>query len=262
MNLEDPIKMNSNKKSKYEKNVDRVSNLVLGIVVFFIIVVTWFLTNAFFSNQTANVIAVPKSKKIDISNIKEAKLVKEYEDIETIESFDYIEFGKYNGKNIEWIVLKADKGEALIMSKYVLKSSSFADKDKKALWENWWEISNVKQWLNEEFYSGAFTDEEKEQIIEKGVVNKEKITILDNKEIKKYFGNNGKEIVKNHTKTMLFPGVIDSNIDLSDGYVPYWTKTDKKNRISSVKGTGELNEDGYKPTNNRIGIRPVIYIKY
>ena len=255
--------MDSIENSKYEKNVERVSNLFLGLVVFFIIVVTWFLTNAFFSNQTVNVIAVPKSKKIDISNIKEAKLVKEYEDIETIESFDYIEFGKYNGKNIEWIVLKADKGEALIISKYVLKSSSFVDKDKKAFLENWWGISNVKRWLNEEFYSDAFTDEEKELIIEKGgFINKEKITILDNKEIKKYFGKNGKEIVKNHTKTMLYPGVTDNNIDLSNGYVPYWTKTDKNNRISSVKGTGELNEDGYKPTNNKIGIRPVIYIKY
>ena len=200
------------------------------------------MTNAFFSKQTENIIAVPKSKKIDISNIKDAKLVKEYEDIETIDRFDYIEFGKYNGKNIEWIVLKADKGEALIISKYVLKSSSFVDKDKKKWRENWWEISNVKKWLNEEFYSDAFTDEEKVLIIEKGFVHKEKITILDNKEVKKYFGKNGKEIVANHTKTMLFPGVIDSNIDLLNGYVPYWTKTDKNDRISSVKGTGELNE--------------------
>ena len=247
---------------KYEKKVERTSNLMVVAVVAFVIIIVYFITNTIFDKKNVTVVNVPKAKKIEIENIKDAKVVKDYKDTENVDSFDYIEFGNYNGKSIEWIVLKADKGEALIISKYVLKSNQFYIKDKKNFGENWWEISNVKEWLNNEFYNESFNSDEKNKIVEKGFMKKEKVTILDNKEIKNLFGMNNKLVINNHTKTILLPGIQDDNIDLSDGYVPYWTKTVKSDRISVVKSSGELNEDGYLPTHNKIGIRPAMYIKY
>ena len=75
-----------------------------------------------------------------------------------------------------------------------------------------WENSYIKKWLNNEFLNTAFSDDEKEIIIEKGqniipaFSHPEKITILDNKQIKKFFGERQKKIINNHTKSKLVNG--------------------------------------------------------
>lgn len=249
------MKQKDNQEKKYEKSVNRAASLFLLLMVVFVIVLVWVGTSVFYKNQTIEVVNIVKPNRIETSKIYDAKLVKNYDDFEGIDNFDYIELGRYNGKKIEWIVLDAKNGEALIVSKYVLRAMQFTDKEKK-FWQNWWSISDVKGWLENEFYAECFSESEKSEILGKGFF-KTKITILDNKEIEKYFG-----VSETHKKTKLFPGIDDSNIEVQEGYVPYWTKTDKKNRISAVKSDGELNSDGYKPTNKTIGIRPALYIKY
>lgn len=250
------------KDEQYEKDVNRTSNIILIVLVVVVISLAWCLTSIFYKRQTGGEEVLTKAKRIELTNIKDAKIIKEYEYDDIIDSFDFIEFGTYNNKKIEWVVLKAEKGEALVVSKYVLKSLPFYDNDSKNFFENWWQISNIKKWLNDEFYNKSFTVNEKNLIVEKGFLSKERITILDNQDIKKFFGENDKKVIESHTKTRLFPGVSDENIEISNGYVPYWTKTIKSNRVSVINSSGELNEDGYRPTNKTIGIRPAIYIKY
>lgn len=256
----------SDKNIRHEKSIKRTTNVFFAIAVLLLIVITIFLTNVFYKNEKGPSKAISSAHVINLVNIKDAKVVKDYEPDDTVDSFDYIEFGKYNNKPIEWLVLKADRGEALVVSKYVLKSIPFAKEDSKKKLENWWNISEIKKWLNEEFYDEAFDDTEKDKIIEKksffSFKKKDKITILDDGEIKKYFGTENKELVKNHTKAKLFPGEKDDNIDVLNDYVPYWTRSVKHDRVSVVKNDGDLNADGYKPTYNKIGVRPAIYIKY
>lgn len=101
---------------------------------------------------------------------------------------DIIKFGAYeqddnmlNGQeDIEWIVIAKDKKQMFVMSRYVidmipyLDSSTYEDiyynyeKDTyeflgKSL-NSLWEISGVREWLNNEFYKKAFTKNERKLI--------------------------------------------------------------------------------------------------
>ena len=68
-----------------------------------------------------------------------------------------------NGKEpIEWIILdKKEDGTLLLMSKYVLDASVYNQK----LADMSWEASDVRQWLNTEFYCLAFNPEEQQRIL-------------------------------------------------------------------------------------------------
>ena len=77
-----------------------------------------------------------------------------------------IEFGNYpqdkdgTEKPIEWIVMKKEGNQVLLLSKYVLDAKSYN--------EGWgdvtWETSDIRQWLNNEFYTTAFNKAEKAKI--------------------------------------------------------------------------------------------------
>lgn len=77
-----------------------------------------------------------------------------------VEEKEEIVFGKYGGEDITWIVLRADKGNALIVSKYGLDLQPFNESGEDVLWEN----CSLRQWFNDEFYTEAFSKEEKEMI--------------------------------------------------------------------------------------------------
>lgn len=93
-------------------------------------------------------------------------------DFSSVNKGDVITFGKYeqdmnydNGKDpIEWIVLSKDNSEMLLFSKYILDQHDFAyfrnDED-DVNWKN----SELREWLNSDFYNAAFSKEEKEYII-------------------------------------------------------------------------------------------------
>ena len=77
-----------------------------------------------------------------------------------------IEFGNYpqdkdgTEKPIEWIVMKNEGNQVLLLSKYVLDAKSYNEE-----WEDvTWETSDIRQWLNNEFYTAAFNKSEKAKI--------------------------------------------------------------------------------------------------
>lgn len=94
---------------------------------------------------------------------------------------DTLQFGRYFFKNekdvrpIEWIVLDNKKGELLMLSKYCLDVIHYFDQTVPhdfscaVVWEN----SHLRNWLNEEFYNQAFTEKEKQQILETVIVTDE-----------------------------------------------------------------------------------------
>ena len=63
---------------------------------------------------------------------------------------------------IEWIVLESDDTKALVISKYILDCKPMVDGFGKATWET----SDMRTWLNGDFYEQSFTDAEKARIIE------------------------------------------------------------------------------------------------
>lgn len=81
---------------------------------------------------------------------------------------DHITFGTYEQDNdktngaeeIEWLVLDVRDGKALVISKYGLDCKQYHMVSEDVAWET----CTLRQWLNEEFYQTAFTQEERNKI--------------------------------------------------------------------------------------------------
>ena len=84
-----------------------------------------------------------------------------------------VEFGSYptekdgNDQPIKWNVIYQDNDRILLLSAYGIDARKYASRKKDSTWES----SELRQWLNSEFYDRAFSEEEK-VFIEK--------TVLDN----------------------------------------------------------------------------------
>ena len=89
---------------------------------------------------------------------------------------NYIYFGSYpQGENgeiepIKWRILSEENGEALLLSEYILDAHRF---DKKS---NNYKDSEIRKWLNNEFYNKAFNENEKQIILTTEVDNSERST--------------------------------------------------------------------------------------
>lgn len=73
---------------------------------------------------------------------------------------DVIKMGKYQNKDLEWVVLDRVREYALVIS----KKSLFTDNNLGRYGTSSWETSNVREKLNTEIYNECFSDEEKKRI--------------------------------------------------------------------------------------------------
>ena len=102
-----------------------------------------------------------------------------------------IEFGNYpqdkdgTEKPIEWIVMKKEGNQVLLLSKYVLDAKPY----NKELEDVTWETSDIRQWLNNEFYTTAFNKAEKAKI---------QTSLIKNEDNSKYGTNGGNDTEDNH----------------------------------------------------------------
>ena len=70
-----------------------------------------------------------------------------------------ITLGSWNGNPIEWIVLKEDDFSALVVSKNVLFTRRFDPN------YNDWNNSEIRAYLNGDFFRQAFTDEDRKSVV-------------------------------------------------------------------------------------------------
>ena len=87
--------------------------------------------------------------------------------------YDTLEFGTYNGKKMLWRVLSVDGDDAFLLSEELLIQKAYNTKgvpspnDKGWPQVNYsctWSESTLREWLNGELYSEAFTDEERQAV--------------------------------------------------------------------------------------------------
>lgn len=97
---------------------------------------------------------------------------------------DYIEFGNYPQtsegkiKPIEWLILAREGNKILMVSNYGLDTKRFDDDS------NDWKSSEIRQWLNNDFYNKAFNEKDKKFIKSfKG----DKVFLLSKEEAEGYF---------------------------------------------------------------------------
>ena len=123
-----------------------------------------------------------------------------------------IEFGNYpqdkdgTEKPIEWIVMKNEGNQILLLSKYVLDAKPYNEE-----WEGvTWQTSDIRQWLNNEFYTTAFNKTEKAKIqtsliknednseygTSEGNDTEDKVFLLSEKEAETLFSDEEERIAK------------------------------------------------------------------
>ena len=123
-----------------------------------------------------------------------------------------IEFGNYpqdkdgTEKPIEWIVMKKEGNQVLLLSKYVLDAKPYNEE----LEDVTWETSDIRQWLNNEFYTTAFNKTEKAKIQTSLIKNEDnseygtsggndtedKVFLLSEKEAETLFSDEEERIAK------------------------------------------------------------------
>ena len=143
--------------------------------------------------------------KVESSSQKKDKNP-EYKVGETIEFGNYPQEEDGTEKPIEWIVMKNEGNQVLLLSKYVLDVKPYNEE-----WEGvTWQTSDIRQWLNNEFYTTAFNKSEKAKIQTSLIKNEDnsehgtsgendtedKVFLLSEKEAKTLFSNDDERIAK------------------------------------------------------------------
>ncbi len=203
---------------------------------------------------------------------------------------EYITFGSYeqdgntgNGAEpIEWLVLDNQGDRMLVISKYGLDRQHYNSSYTSVTWET----CTLRNWLNSEFYSKAFNDNEKESVIttkienigndtygsEGGNVTDDKVFCLSVEEAERYFESiEARELVP--TTYAIKNGVYDNN---SLGKCSWWLRTPgyKQNRATVVNYDGKIRYSGHyvdyhgsdefgpsMPNHNFYAVRPALWVR-
>ena len=152
------------------------------------------------------------------------------------------------GWNGDWRVLDRVDNKALVISSIVLEERKYSDA------ASTWKDSDLRAYLNGDFYNKVFDDREKQFIVE---YNGDKVFVLSYDEAKKYFTeeSDGDSIDR-----------LATNLDKLSYKLGWRLRTDKKtDRPQYVNGTsGYINEttpsDGHDCT-YLLGIRPAMWIE-
>lgn len=106
------------------------------------------------------------------STEKASEIYSQYKDekIRIADVGDTVYFGAYeqdnetsNGKeNIEWLVLAKEDNKILVISKYALDCQPYNEENEDVTWET----CTLRSWLNSDFYNDAFSDDEKNLIVQ------------------------------------------------------------------------------------------------
>ena len=184
---------------------------------------------------------------------------------------EIIQFGKYyndaEGKisaPISWLVISKTKEEMVLLSEQIIDYLPFS-KDGN----NDYLQSDIRKWLNEDFFNTAFSKEEQAQIIE--IDNEDKVSLLsidyyDTKYFPTFNSLKAKysDFAKNKTKNIY--GKVTTY-----EYGFWWLKTPNKEHSPSsepldphiyvyhICNNGKLN--AFMRPENKDGVRPVIKIK-
>ena len=249
-----------NRAKEETKKVQKKNNyfpLIVGILILLGIAGTFAYNKSVFE-ETA-------SKTESSSQEKDKN--PEYKVGETIEFGNYPQDKDGTEKPIEWIVMKKEGNQVLLLSKYVLDAKPYNKE-----WEDvTWETSDIRQWLNNEFYTTAFNKAEKAKIQTSLIKNKDnsehgtsggndtedKVFLLSKKEAKTLFSNNGERIAT-ATEYAEKSGVY---VD-EEKAAWWWLRSPGYNsrNAAEVRRYGWVSRNGDSVDNKNDGVRPALHL--
>lgn len=168
---------------------------------------------------------------------------------------DIIVVGSYKEENVEWIVLSIEEDKMLVVSKYVLDSYLFDTKGTTN-----WNKSKLHDWINDDFYNEAFSDEDKARIVatDFGDGYTDYLSLLSAEETNTLFESN-----EDRQGIPTAYVITSSMIPYShDGHCHYWLRdvsADGKNAY--LMGWQGVVEDQTQALSSWYGIRPIMWIK-
>ena len=204
--------------------------------------------------------------KVESSSQKEDKN-SDYKIGETIEFGNYPQEEDGTEKPIEWIVMKKEGNQVLLLSKYVLDAKTYNEE-----WEDvTWETSDIRQWLNNEFYTTAFNKTEKAKIQTSLIKNEDnseygtsggndtedKVFLLSEKEAETLFSNWEERIAKATEYAQ------KSGVCVDEKKRSVWqlrTPADESDGAAAVSFYGSVDTYGYVVDCRDEGMRPALYL--
>lgn len=187
------------------------------------------------------------------------------EDEKALSVGELVYFGKYQQTcereeetldNIEWLVLDENEEGFLLMSKFILDHIKYTEKE--GCNNESWDTSYARKWLNEDFLNEAFTDVEKNCILD---------TQLDNcgfgeNTIDKVFLLSPSEMEKVIPKNTEREGVLTSRLKhLRACDKSYWLRSVNAKASCYVWKYDNRVIDNYSKNDTDFSIRPVLWVK-
>ena len=179
---------------------------------------------------------------------------------------EYVPFGRYiqdyNGEKptpLMWRLLDKKDGMELLITEKVIEYKQFSSKNK-----NNWEKSDIRKWLNTEFYHTAFTEQEQALIQE--ILPGDKVFLISLDEYEKYLVDNR----PGHFEALKPYAQCTDYLMNKEGFrsvIEWWFRTaSAKNilggRIKAVwRFVPQYDEPIAMEPHYRSGIRPAIWIK-
>ena len=249
-----------NRAKEETKKVQKKNNyfpLIVGILILLGIAGTFAYNKSVFEETTSK--SESSSQKKDNNP--------DYKIGETIEFGNYPQDKDGTEKPIEWIVMKKEGNQVLLLSKYVLDAKSYN--------EGWgdvtWETSDIRQWLNNEFYTTAFNKAEKAKIQTSLIKNEDnseygtsggndtedKVFLLSKKEADTLFSDEEERIAK-ATEYAEKSGVYVNKEKAAWWWLrsPGYSSRD----AAGVGSHGWVDRSGYNVSSYFDGVRPALHL--
>ena len=191
---------------------------------------------------------------------------KNQSDLSNARKGDFVYFGSYeqNDKDdgtepIKWKVIDRDDDYLLLFSVYTLDYQRYHEIQDRTTWAD----SDIRQWLNEDFFEEAFSEEEREKIVPvtnenddyRGGEDTDDLVFLLSISQIQCLGS-AKSMITSPTTYAANKGAAHNR----NGNGWYWLRTaTAKAKASFVAGVGGFDVKGY-PITYGGGIRPAIWV--
>ena len=153
---------------------------------------------------------------------------------------------------LEWIVLRSDENEALLICRFAPAVMAWSADGQIAGWEE----SDVRAWLTGTFLPAAFTEEEAAALIKDEAGDA--VTLLTTAEAKQFFTDNESRVCEVTAAAQMQRG----SARFGGNACGWWLKNTAsvKGKVATVATGGALPTAGSEATEQGIAVRPVIRV--
>ena len=204
-------------------------------------------------------------KEVELERLNKNKYYKIASEILELE-----EFGNYQGKKIEWIILAIEGTKVLLLSKYALDCQPYNEGRENVTWER----SSIRHWLNDSFLNSAFTVDEQKQILVTTVIadknpnyntnpgnnTNDKIFLLSIAETDKFFSSDSERICE---QTNYAYAKSRDIYPITVGYKCYWwlrSPGNYQNTAAIVGYLGSIQKMGKLAVEEKYAVRPALWV--